>query len=137
MVFVDTNIFIRYLTKDDFQKAEACLRLFEQAKHNEAELLTSETVIAEVVYILSSRRLYKLSRQDIRMRLYPILTISGLKLADKRQILRALDLYSVNNVDFEDALSIAIMERQSITDIYSYDEDFDRIEGSTIKRIEP
>ena len=137
MVFVDTNIFIRYLTKDDLQKAEACLRLFEQAKRNETELMTSETVIAEVVCILSSRRLYKLSRQDIRIRLYPILSLSSLKLADKRQVLRALDLYSMNNVDFEDALSIAIMERQAITAIYSYDEDFDRIQGSTIKRVEP
>jgi predicted nucleic acid-binding protein len=55
----------------------------------------------------------------------------------KRQLLRALDLYSSNNIDFEDALSVAIMERQAITDIYTYDEDFDRIQGSTINRLEP
>lgn len=137
MYFVDTNIFIRYLTKDDPQKAEACLSLFERAKRNEVALITSESVIAEVVYILSSRNLYKLSRQEIRVRLYPIFSLAGFKLTHRRQILRALDLYSQNNIDFEDAMSIAIMERQGIGEIYSYDEDFDRVKGSNITRIEP
>jgi predicted nucleic acid-binding protein len=137
MQFIDTNIFIRYLTQDDPQKAAACFRLFEQAKRNEVEVTTSEVIIAEVVYILSSKRLYNLSRHDIRVRLYPLIALSGLKLPYKRQLLRALDLYSMNNVDFEDALSVATMERQAITDVYSYDEDFDRIRGSVIQRIEP
>lgn len=137
MQFVDTNIFIRYLTQDDPQKAETCFRLFERAKRNEVELTTSESVIAEVVFILSSKRLYNLSRQDIRIRLYPIFSLSGLKVPFRKQILRALDLYLLNNIDFEDALSIAIMERQAISEIYSYDEDFDRIQGSAIQRILP
>jgi predicted nucleic acid-binding protein len=137
MQFIDANIFVRYLTKDDPQKAESCFRLFEKAKHNEVELTTSEAVIAEVVYILSSKRLYKVSRQEIRIRLYPLLSVPGLRLLHKRQLLRALDLYSSNNIDFEDALSVAIMERQAITDIYTYDKDFDRIRGSTINRLEP
>jgi predicted nucleic acid-binding protein len=137
MRFVDTNIFIRYLTQDDPQKAEACFRLFEQAKRNEIELTTSESVIAEVVFILSSKRLYNLSRQDIRIRLYPLLSLTGLKLPYRQQFLRALDLYSSNKIDFEDAMSLAIMERQAIGELYSYDEDFDRIHGSAVKRIEP
>jgi predicted nucleic acid-binding protein len=137
MQFIDTNIFIRYLTNDDPQKAEACFRLFERAKHNEVDLTTSEAVITEVVYILSSQYLYKLSRQDVRVRLYPLLYLPGLKLLHKHQFLRALDLYNSNNIDFEDAISVAIMERLAIIDIYSYDEDFDRIQGSTIRRNVP
>ncbi len=57
MVFIDTNIFIRFLTKDDPVKAAACYRLFEQAQRQEIELVTSEAVIAEVVFVLSSKRL--------------------------------------------------------------------------------
>jgi uncharacterized protein len=137
MQFVDTNIFIRYFTRDDPEKAQACLRLFEQANHNQVTLTTSESVIAEVVFILSSRRLYNLSRQAVRMRLYPILSLQGLRLAHKRQYLRALDLYSSNNIDFEDALSVAFMERNHIAELYSYDQDFEPIEGSSITRVEP
>ncbi len=137
MQFIDTNIFIRYLTKDDPAKAAACYRLFEQAKTNEVDLTTSEAVIAEVVFVLSSKRLYNLSPQDVRIRLYPVLSLPGLKLMYRKQILRALDIYSSNQIDFEDALSVAAMERQGISEIYSYDEDFDRIQGSTITRVEP
>jgi predicted nucleic acid-binding protein len=135
--FVDANIFIRFLTADDPEKAAACYRLFEQAKHNEIELTTSDAVIAEVVFVLSSKRLYDLARQDVRIRLYPILTLPGLRLSHRDQFLRALDLFSRNTIDFEDALSIAAMERQSIQEIYSYDRDFDAVQGSSIRRIEP
>lgn len=137
MTFVDTNIFIRYLTRDDPEKASACYRLFEKAKLGQIELTTSESVIAEIVFILSSRRLYGLSHQDIRVRLYPIISLPGLKLTNRRQYLRALDLYSNNNIDFEDAISIAAMERQKISLIYSYDEDLDQVKGCEVSRIEP
>jgi predicted nucleic acid-binding protein len=137
MNFIDTNIFIRYLVKDDHDKAEACFRLFEKAKTSEVELFTSESVIAEVVFVLSSKRLYNLSHQDIRVRLYPILYLPGLKMSNRRQYLRALDIYGNNNIDFEDALSIATMEEKKISQIYSYDEDFDKVKDCEITRVEP
>lgn len=137
MQFVDTNIFIRYFTRDDPAKAEACRQLFERARDNQIDLTTSEAVIAEVVFVLSARRLYNLSPQDVRARLLPILALPGLKLPHKSQLRRALDLYGTHAMDFEDALSMAIMERRGIGEIYSYDRDFDRIQGSSVVRIEP
>ncbi len=138
MQFVDTNIFLRYLTQDDPHKAQACYQLFERAKRNEIALTTSEAVVAEVVFVLSAKRLYNLSHQDIRVRLYPLLSLPGLKLPSKRQLLHALDLYGDHPfLDFEDALSVATMERLKIAEIYSYDKDFDRLKGNTIIRIEP
>jgi len=83
--FVDTNIFLRYLTRDDPQKAEACYRLFEKAKNSEVTLTTSESVIAEIVFVLSSPRVYHLTRTEVRARLYPILALEGLKIPDRRK----------------------------------------------------
>ena len=137
MQFVDANIFIRHLTADDPQKAPACLALFQKAQRNEIDLTTSESVIAEVVYVLSSKRLYALPREDIRELLYPLLTLPGLKLTYRRSYLRALDLYAAYPIDFEDALSIAHMERRHISDLISYDQGFDRISPPGIKRSEP
>ena len=137
MQFVDANIFIRYLTRDDPEKAAACRRLFEQAKLGQVRLTTSEAVIAEVVFVLSSKRLYNLSRQEIRARLYPLVSLSGLKMVSSRSCLRALDLYGSNNIDFEDALTIAEMERRKIAELYSYDRNFDQVPGHTFKRLEP
>ena len=63
--------------------------------------------------------------------------MQGLKIAHRRMYLRALDVLQNNNVDFEDALTVANMERQGIEDIYSYDRDFDKIDDVEIARLEP
>ncbi len=135
MRFVDTNIFIRYLTKDDPRKAQACFELFQKARQGEEALTTSETVIGEVVFVLSAKDLYSLPREEIRSRLYPLLSVPGLKLQHRKMYLRALDLYTAHPIDFEDALIIAKMEQQRIKEVYSYDRDLDR--AATVKRLEP
>jgi len=135
MPFVDTNIILRYLTKDGPDKAQACFDLFKRAEANQVTLTATETVIAEVVYVLSSKRTYNLPRDQIRARLYPLISLQGLRLPQRRTVLRALDLYVAYPIDFEDALIVAHMERQAIRDLYSYDRDFDQVPG--VKRQEP
>jgi predicted nucleic acid-binding protein len=135
MQFVDANIFIRHLTGDDPEKAEACFALFQKAEHDEVELATTEAVIAEVVYVLSSKQLYKLPRERIRTLLYPLLSLPGLKLSPRRLYLRALDLYATHPIDFEDAIMVARMQRDGVEEVLSYDRDFDQVEGIT--RLEP
>jgi len=135
MQFVDANIFLRFLTQDNPDKARACLELFRQADRGEVTLFTTETIIAEIVYVLSSPRLYRLSREDIRKRLVPLLTLGGLRIPSRQTVLRALELYEAHPVDFEDALAVAHMEHHSIEEIISYDRDFDRFPQVT--RIEP
>lgn len=131
MQFIDTNIFIRYLTKDDPDKAQACFELFQRAQANQVNLTTTEAVITEVVYVLSSKRTYGLARTDIRARLYPLLSVPGLRLPHRQTYLRALDLYAASSLDFEDALIVAQMQRQAIKELYSYDRGFDQLEGIT------
>jgi uncharacterized protein len=135
MYFVDTNIFLRHLTRDDPVKAAACFALLQAAQRNEVQLTTSESVIAEIVFILSSPRLYGLAREEIAARLRPILQLPGLKVTHRSTYLRALDLFVRYRVDFEDALTVAHMERQGMRELYSYDRDFDAVE--TITRHEP
>ena len=136
MTFLDTNVILRYLIRDDDAKAQACYELFRRAQKGEEELTTCEAIVAEAVYVLSSPRLpYRLNHEEIRARLLPILTLRGLKLPHKRVCLRALDHASSGFLDFEDALAVAHMERRGIAEIVSYDRDFDRVAG--VRRTEP
>ncbi len=137
MKFLDTNVILRYLTRDDEAKAEACYQLFQRVKLGEEELFTCEAVVTEVAYVLSSPRApYRLSHEEVKARLLPILTLRSLRLPQKRVYLRALDLYaSAPFLDFEDALAVAHMEHRGLTEIVSYDRDFDRVTG--LRRIEP
>lgn len=136
MRFLDTNVFLRYLTRDDERKSRACLVLFEQMRDGIELATTSETVLAEVAYVLSGRGQYRLPHAEISEYLRPLLELSGMRLADVGVYQRALDLYAERTyLDLEDALSVAHMERAGMTEIVSYDRDFDRIPGVT--RVEP
>ena len=140
MRFADTNIFLRYLVRPvtaiDQTRAEACRELFERVSAGTEEITTSESVLAEIVYVLSSPRQYGLAPADIVVRLKPLIALPGLKLHQKRLYLRALDIYaSQTALDFEDAISAAIVERMTPAELYSYDADFDRVAG--VKRVEP
>lgn len=133
--FVDANIFLRFLTKDDAKKAEKCWQLFQKAERKEISLTTSEAVLSEVVYILSSKRLYHLKPAEIKERLWPLVNLPRLKFPAKKKFLLALDIYAENNLDFADALTLAHLYLSQVKEIYSYDRDFDRF--PEIRRLEP
>lgn len=136
MIFLDTNIFLRFLTRDDAAKAAACLALFQRVQAGTEEATTSEVVLAEVAYVLSSPRQYGLGHADIAARLRPLVGLRGLKLPYKRRLLHALDLYGTYpHLDFEDCLTVAQIEQQGLATLVSYDRGFDRVPG--IARTEP
>lgn len=135
MQFVDTNIFIRFLVKDDSKKAQACSVLLESANKGLVRLQTTESVIAEIIYILSSKRLYCLGRQEILDKVAAILRIRGLSVLHKRTLLQALFIYAQTKLDFEDAILVAHMEKTKTHEIFSYDTGFDKI--PSVKRLEP
>lgn len=128
MKFLDTNVILRYLVRDDALKANACFALFQRVNNGHEEITTCEAVVAEVVYVLSSPRTYGVPRERVRDLLRPILTMPGLKLSKKRLYLLALDLFvAYPRLDFEDALIVAHMHDAGIDEVISYDEDFDRV----------
>jgi predicted nucleic acid-binding protein len=132
--FVDTNIFIRYLTRDDQEKYKDCLYLFQRAERNEIELTTSSEIVSEVVFVLSSK-IYKLPRPFIQSALSKLLGLPGFRLPERSIYLRALSLFATYSIDYEDCMTVARMEQQGIVSIYSYDRDFDRF--SYLARQEP
>ncbi|BBO81232.1 hypothetical protein DSCO28_17980 [Desulfosarcina ovata subsp. sediminis] len=132
--FIDTNLFIRYLTNDDPGKADRVERLLKQAANGEIELVTAEMVLAEVVWVLESY--YQLEKRRITELLKAILSTPGLKVLNGKIVENALNYYSLKNIDFVDAYIVALMEKRKIAGIYSFDKKhLDRI--TNIKRMEP
>jgi predicted nucleic-acid-binding protein len=131
--FVDTNIFLRYLTGDDPVKYIRCKEIFKKAVEGKLILVTSGLVIAELVWTLLSY--YKVSKADMVEKISIIISTKGLQIPDKDIIIDALLLFSRKNIDYIDAYNAVFMIRNGLKENYSYDEDFDIIEG--IKRSEP
>ncbi|MBI3976637.1 MAG: PIN domain-containing protein [Chloroflexi bacterium] len=137
LVLLDTNLLIRYLTQDNPEQAARARALFEQAARGEITLYVSESVVVEVVQVLSSRVTYHLPRAEVQRHLGNILSLRGFKIPAKQTYRRALELW-VNTPqvrDFVDALLVAQAERLQISAIASFDGDFDRF--SAIKRLAP
>lgn len=129
-IFVDTNLFLRYLTNDVPEQADAVERLLRRAMAGEIRLLTNELVIAEIVWTLES--FYKLSRQEIRDKVLAILNTPGLEVANGPTVLQAIVWYAEKNVDFIDAYNGAWILSQGLNAVYTFDRrHFSRLEGLT------
>jgi predicted nucleic acid-binding protein len=133
--FIDTNIFLRHLTNDNPIQSPACFALIQVIEQGKIQAWTSDLVILEVIFVLSSKTLYNVGREKIRDLLLPLINLPGIKLTNKRMYRRAFELYTSLSIDFTDAYNAALMESHKKTKIISYDKDFDRI--STVKREEP
>lgn len=133
--FLDTNILLRYLTKDDERKADASFNLLLRVERAEEIVVTTDLVIAEVVFTLQSPRSYNLPRETIRERLEPVISLRGLRLPNKSVYARVFDIYCESRVSFVDACNAAYKENRGISEVYSYDTDFDRIPA--VSRVEP
>jgi len=117
--FVDTNLFIRYLTNDEPALADRVEKLLDDAAAGSVQLVTTELVIAETVWVLESS--YKLKNREVAPLIRGILATPGLEVVNTDLISRALMLYELQNIDFVDASITVFMEKQGISDIYSYD----------------
>jgi predicted nucleic-acid-binding protein len=129
--YVDTDVIIRFLTGDDLAKQAEAASLFDAVEAGTLSLAAPDTVITDAVYVLSSPRLYRLPRTEIRSLLVPLLRLSGLHVENKRAVIQALDIYAATTLDFGDAMIVGAMRQTGSDVVYSYDQDFDRISGLT------
>lgn len=117
--YIDTNIFLRYLTADVPKKAKKCRSLINALGEGVLEAETSDLVIAELVWVLESY--YKLKPHDVSEKVSFLLSLRGLKIHNKRMLLEVLTEYADKKVDFIDAYNYVYMKHNSIKEIYSYD----------------
>lgn len=132
-VFIDTNILLRYLTKDDPVQFPRCRHLFKKAQDGEVLLITSTLVIAELIWTLASY--YRVPKEQIIEKTSIIIGSPAVQILEKDLIAEALVLYGRKNIDYIDAYNAVLMRPLGLKEIYSYDKDFDKIEG--IHRLEP
>ncbi len=116
--FVDANLFLRYLTNDVPEQADAVERLLERAEAGETELTTSKLVIAEIVWTLES--FYKKSKRQVRDAVLAVLNTPGLKVEANDQLLQAAVWYEEKNVDFIDACIAAQLFAEGPETIYAF-----------------
>lgn len=131
--FLDTNILLRYFTRDDPVRAAGALALLERVEEGRERVTTSPLVIFETIFTLQKR--YRVPRSEIRQALTDLLSMRGLQIPNKSLWIDALSLFATQNIPFADAYNAVYLRSHGLSEIYSWDSDFDRIAGVT--RVEP
>jgi predicted nucleic acid-binding protein len=131
--FVDTNIFLRPIIKDDPQKLKECEEFFKRVKEGKIRAFTSNLVLAEIIW--TGLSFYKINKKELVNVLKGILDFKNLKIVDNFNPRLALKIYEKTSIKFIDALIASNPEiYQRKVNIVSYDKDFDKLK---IKRLEP
>jgi predicted nucleic acid-binding protein len=127
--FVDTNVLIRHLTGDPPEQAARATRLLSSA----GQLLLTDLVVAEVVYVLES--FYEVPRARVAELARAIIAFPASEVADEPGLLRALEVYEVHRLDFADAYLVAEAEISGVNAVASFDRAIERV--PTVRRVEP
>ena len=131
MAILDANVLVRYLVRDDPDLTQRSLLFLERIRDGGLEAVLLEGVIAEVVFVLSSKRLYAVEREVIRDRLLPVLNLPGILSEQKHIYARALDIFvQYRRLSFVDALCVAHAENEdNDRTVLSFDRGFRNIPG--------
>jgi predicted nucleic acid-binding protein len=127
--FVDTNILIRHLTGDPPEQAARATKFLTEA----SELLLVDLVVAEVVYVLES--FYEVPRERVAELVRAIIAFPAIVVLDPTMLLRALEVYETDRLDFAEAYLVAQAERSGVGAAASFDRAIDRV--ATVRRLEP
>lgn len=116
---------IRHLTGDPpalARRATAALATGER-------LLLADLVLAECVYVLES--FYQVERERIAELMRAAIALPTIEAVDPDSLLRALEVYERDRIDFAEAYLVAQAEATGVAEILSFDRSIDRIESVT------
>ena len=125
----DANLFLRLFVNDNETLHQKAINIFHKVEVKKLILVIRPEVVAEVVYALHSANIYNQTRSQIYEYLFPTLQHEGIKLVERLAVETALKIYAESNLDFVDALLIALARNGKTKTVCSFDQDFKNIDG--------
>jgi len=122
-------VLLRHLTGDPPEMAAPATALLATAE----DLLLADLIVAECVYVLES--FYEVPRTRVAELMRAAITLPSIRVTDEPSILRALEVYELERVDFAEAYLVAQAEATGVGTIASFDRSIDRV--TSIARHEP
>ncbi|MBI2326943.1 PIN domain-containing protein [Candidatus Curtissbacteria bacterium] len=132
MIFLDTNIILRFVLQDHPIYSKKAANIFAQIDRGKIRIYLSWLVIFEAVFVLQNS--HKLSKTEITEKLFPMLLLKNILFENKDLLKTTFEYYVDRNISFADAYHAALMAKKKIKEIYSFDRDFDKF--PQIRRLE-
>lgn len=126
--FVDTNVLVRHLTGEPPEIASRATAALASGR----DLLLADLIVAECVYVLES--FYEVERGVVASCMRAAISMASMKTIAAPVLLRALEVYEEDRVDFAEAYLVAQAETTGVGRILSFDRSLDRV--PSVQRIE-
>jgi predicted nucleic acid-binding protein len=125
--FLDTNILLRHICQGDAVRSPKASALISRIERGALAVQTSDVVVFEAVFTLQHS--YRFVRAAIAGALLPIIELPGVALPGKEQYRAVFELFVAGGLGFADCYHVVLMRRLGISEILSFDAEFDRIPG--------
>lgn len=119
---IDTNVVIRFLTKDHEELSEKSAEIFNKIEKGEIKAKITDSVLAEIVYVIM--KIYGRDRGFTANIIKKILDLKGIINRDKTQLKKALNIFVNQKIDIVDALLLS--RAKQCLGILSFDKDLKR-----------
>ena len=126
MIALDTNVLVRYLTRDDAGQAEAARSLVASLSPDSPGFVCRE-VLVELVWVLD--RSYAAPRDRIASALLSLLAADAIVVESADDVAAAVMAYADGISDFSDLMILAAARRAAATPLYTFDRRASRVDG--------
>lgn len=140
MRFLDANVFIyayykprRQLTQKEKQMKEHAKKIISGVSQGKEEVTMTVVHLSEIVNILK----HGMPLDQLTLIVRGLFMLDNVKImgVTKEAYFAAAELGDDLKLEANDALAVDVMRLKGIREVYSFDEDFDRIEG--VARLPP
>ena len=130
MIGLDTNLLIRYLTKDEASQYHKAKRLIEDAVANDERLLINCVVLCELTWVLDTA--YEYSQPEIADALERIFDTAQFEVERAEEARQALGDFRSTKAGFADALIGRVNRALGATGTATFDRDLKSLETFTV-----
>ena len=127
--FIDTNIIVRHLTADPPEMGARATGFLADVD----QLYLVDLIVAETIYVLES--FYEAPRGQVAAAMRSLLSMDSVVTVDPALLLRAIEVYEVDRLDFAEAYLVACAETAGVGRVASLDQAIDRV--PTVERLKP
>jgi predicted nucleic acid-binding protein len=120
-------VLVRHLTGDPPEMASRATALLASRER----LLLADLILAGCVYVLES--FYEVPRQRVAELMRSACALPTIETVDPMSLLRALEVYELDRLDFAEAYLVAQAEATGVDEIVSFDRSIDRVD-SVVRR---
>lgn len=130
---LDTNVLLRHITGDHAELTPRARAFIGRVQAGEISVRISDQAVFETAHTMMG--MYRATREDVRDAVLPFIRLPNVLIQRKSQWDDVFALFLSTPLSLVDSYHVVLMSRLRITEIVSFDRDFDRVPGIT--RIEP